>query len=64
MYFWRTVQQQEIDYVEEREGAISAFEFKWSNSRTRFPHRFLENYKATGIVIDRNNFREFVIVKE
>ena len=64
MYFWRTVQQQEIDYVEECEGAISAFEFKWSNTRTRFPHRFLENYKANGIVIDRNNFREFVIIKE
>lgn len=64
MYFWRTVQQQEIDYVEECEGAISAFEFKWSNSKARFPQRFLENYRATGTVVDRKNFREFVNIRK
>lgn len=60
MYFWRTKQQQEIDFVEENNGQISGFEFKWNNKKTRFPQSFIETYKAEGHVIDRNNFREFV----
>lgn len=28
-YFWRTQQQQEIDYIEERDGLLHAYEFKW-----------------------------------
>ncbi len=63
MYFWRTKQQQEIDFVEERDGNISAFEFKWNNKKTKFPQRFLDTYNADGFVIDRNNFREFVKIK-
>ena len=31
MYFWRTKQQQEIDFVEEVNGEIYAYEFKWKN---------------------------------
>jgi len=60
MYFWRTKQQQEIDFVEENNGQIVGFEFKWSNKKTRFPQNFIETYKAEGHVIDRDNFREFV----
>ncbi len=29
-YFWRTQQQQEIDYIEERDGKLYAWEFKWT----------------------------------
>ncbi|MCF8348247.1 MAG: ATP-binding protein [Bacteroidales bacterium] len=60
MYFWRTKQQQEIDFVEERNGQIEGFEFKWINKNTKFPQPFIDTYKAKGLVIDRNNFREFV----
>ena len=60
MYFWRTKQQQEIDFVEESNGQIAGFEFKWKSKKTKFPQNFLETYKAQGLVIDRNNFREFV----
>jgi predicted AAA+ superfamily ATPase len=60
MYFWRTKQQQEIDFVEERDGAVSAFEFKWTGKSGKFPEKFIEAYQAKGILIDRNNFREFV----
>lgn len=60
MYFWRTKQQQEIDFVEESNGQIVGFEFKWNSKKTKFPQNFLETYKAEGHVIDRNNFREFV----
>lgn len=29
-YFWRTVQQQEIDYIEEHGAKLAAYEFKWN----------------------------------
>jgi len=60
-YFWRTVQKQEIDFIEESEGKINAYEFKWkSGGRNKIPKSFLENYNATGIVIDKDNFRAFI----
>lgn len=60
-YFWRTVQRQEIDYVEESGGMIKAYEFKWRRGgRVRIPRSFLEAYDAEGAFIDRENFREFV----
>src|SRR5665648_65322 len=60
MYFWRTKQQQEIDLVEEINGEIVGYEFKWKNKKIKIPDKFIETYKAKGILIDRNNFREFV----
>lgn len=60
MYFWRTKQQQEIDFVEEVDGQITGFEFKWNSKKNKFPQNFMETYKAKGHVIDRNNFRVFV----
>jgi len=62
MYFWRTKQQQEVDFVEEKNGEILAFEFKWSNKKVKFPQKFIDTYKAKGILIDRSNFREFVTI--
>jgi predicted AAA+ superfamily ATPase len=63
-YFWRTVQKQEIDYIEERDGTLTAFEFKWnSKGKNRIPTTFLKGYEAEGMVIDIHNFREFVRFK-
>ena len=62
MYFWRTKQQQEIDFVEDVNGEISAYEFKWKNKKTKFPQKFIETYNARTLVVDRNNFRNFVIL--
>jgi predicted AAA+ superfamily ATPase len=61
-YFWRTVQKQEIDFVEDRAGQLSAFEFKWnSKGKNKIPKSFIENYNAHAKTIDRENFREFVM---
>ncbi|MDZ7776673.1 MAG: ATP-binding protein [Bacteroidales bacterium] len=60
MYFWRTQQQQEIDFVEEKDGDISAFEFKWKDKKTKLLQKFLDAYTAKGYIINRENFREFV----
>jgi predicted AAA+ superfamily ATPase len=60
-YFWRTVQKQEIDFVEESNGQLTAYEFKWKRKGSiKIPSTFLREYDATGTVIDKDNFREFV----
>lgn len=64
IYFWRTQQQQEIDFVEEKEGEITAFEFKWKDKKAKFPQKFLDAYNANGFVIARDNFRDFVKIKK
>ena len=45
-YFWRTTQQQEIDYVEEKDGRFTLFEMKFNprKSSTKLPKAFLETY--------------------
>jgi hypothetical protein len=61
-YFWRTTQQQEIDYIEEREGAISAYEFKWNtNSKKKIPQTFVKAYpEASTELINTNNYLDFL----
>lgn len=53
-YFWRTTQQQEIDYIEESDGNFIAFEMKWNPNKrqTNFPSPFLKTYpvKQTAII--------------
>lgn len=62
-YFWRTTQQQEIDYIEEEDGAFTLFEMKWNpkKAQTAFPATFLKSYpiKETAVVTPAN-YLEFV----
>lgn len=63
-YFWRTTTQQEIDYIEEEAGKISAFEIKWNeNTKSKALTNFKETYKTDIKVIHRKNFREFILNK-
>jgi len=63
-YFWRTKTQQEIDYLEERDGALYAYEFKWSKQKVKFPKSFLENYQVkVSDVITKENFDLFLGVE-
>ena len=64
-YFWRTTQQQEVDYIEEVNREFFAFEFKWSEKKKiKFPKTFSHNYKAIEKGINRSNFREFVVFSD
>ncbi|MCK5413030.1 MAG: ATP-binding protein [Candidatus Pacebacteria bacterium] len=59
-YFWRTYSQKEIDYVEESEGKIAGYEFKWNSKKTyRLPKDFVEKYDAKVEIINRDNFWKF-----
>ncbi len=61
-YFWRTQDQQEIDYIEERDGKLYAFEIKWNlKSRVRLSKTFSAAYKdSTFGVINPENFYGFL----
>jgi predicted AAA+ superfamily ATPase len=61
-FFWRTQDQQEIDYVEERDGFFHAFEMKWNpNRRVRFSKTFLRAYpKHTMTILNRDTFGPFL----
>ncbi len=61
-YFWRTSQQQEIDYIEEDEGKLSAYEFTWNvNKKKKIPSTFLNSYKINfSQIINTENFGSFL----
>jgi predicted AAA+ superfamily ATPase len=63
MFFWRNRQQQEIDYVEEKAGEVTAYEFKWKERHIKFPEKFISTYNAKMLTIHRGNFREFVKIE-
>lgn len=61
-YFWRTRTRQEIDYVEERDGKLFAFEFKWNpRMKYRFPRAFIENYPDNETrIVNNDNYEDFL----
>ncbi len=56
-YFWRTTQQQEIDLIEEADGKLTAFEFKWNkNTKAKIPQTFTGNYpKSETLIVSPDN---------
>jgi len=60
-YFWRTHQQQEIDFIEEKGGKLAGFEFKWRDGKARVPKIFLETYPESSVdIVHADNFQTFV----
>lgn len=61
-YFWRTKAQQEIDYLEESDGELKAFEFKWnSKKKHHITNTFTNAYpKAKIKIITPENYEDFV----
>ncbi len=62
-YFWRTHAQQEIDYIEERDGNLFAFEFKWNTlKKAKIPKSFTVAYPgAETKIITPENYLEFIM---
>lgn len=60
-YFWRTWDQKEVDFVEEREGKLFGYEFKYSPNKTKIPQEFLSTYKNAQIqIITPENYLDFI----
>ena len=62
LYFWRTHSQQEIDYIEETDGLLRAFEFKWNPAKkVTIPSTFTNTYPNSETrIISRVNYEEFL----
>lgn len=62
IYFWRTYDQKEIDMVEEREGKLFGYEFKWQGKiKTITKNTFLETYSNSQVeTITKDNFESFL----
>lgn len=62
-WYWRTRQQKEIDFIEESDGHINAYEFKFKPpKKVKPPRSFLNAYKNSSFkVIHYDNLEEFVL---
>ena len=62
-WFWRTKEQKEIDWVEERDGKIIGYEFKWNpDQKVKIPRLFLDSYENSDFrVIHRDNCDSFLL---
>ena len=63
IYFWRTYDGQEIDLVEERQGKLFGFEFKWSEkAKQKLPKDWAETYKnAEYAIVNGKNYLDFIL---
>ena len=60
-FFWRTYDQKELDWVEERSGALFGYEFKWSKRAAAAPKLWLSTYpNASFECIHRGNYLPFI----
>jgi len=64
-WFWRTHQQQEIDYLEEDSGQLAAYEFKWNTTgKWKAPATFTRTYPEARLeLINPSNFLPFVGIR-
>ncbi|MEI7603756.1 MAG: ATP-binding protein [bacterium] len=61
-YFWRTYDQKEIDYIEEYDGKLEAYEFKWKDNKAKNVSEFLKTYENSSFkLINKDNFLEFIL---
>jgi predicted AAA+ superfamily ATPase len=62
-YFWRTYDQQELDWLEEENGQLRGYEFKWNeNRKAKVPTAFAKAYpEASFEVINKQNYLDFIV---
>lgn len=60
-YFWRTFDQAEVDYIEEYDGALHIFEFKWKSNNKKVPASLLNSYTVNStFIVDTDNYEGFI----
>ena len=61
-FFWRSWSGKEVDFIEEREGKLFGYEFKWSKDNVKQPELWLKTYpQATFEVINKENYLDFIV---
>lgn len=60
-YFWRTYDQQEIDWIEERQGKLLGYEIKWKPKKIKAPKAWITTYpEAEFEVINSDNYLKWI----
>ena len=60
-YFWRSYDQQEVDWIEERNGVLYAHEITWAKKKRSAPKGWLHRYpKSPFMCINQENYLEFI----
>lgn len=62
-YFWRTWEQKEVDYVEEKSGKLFGYEFKWNDVKTKNKNKksWISAYPGAQYkIINRSNYKDFI----
>lgn len=61
-YFWRTYDGSEIDLVEDRDGKLFGYEFKWKEKKwSKKPLKWLEYKNSSYHIITKNNMEKFIL---
>ena len=62
-YFWRTYDQQELDWLETEAEAIAGYEFKWNEyKKSKIPTAFSKAYpEASFTIINKQNYLDFIL---
>lgn len=61
-HFWRTQTKQEIDRIEDENGQLRAYEFKWTQEKVKIPPQFAKNYpKAEFNLVNKRNYLRFIL---
>ena len=60
-FFWRTWSGKEVNFIEERDGKLFGYEFKWSSKNIKTPKLWLDTYpEASWEIIDKKNYMNFI----
>lgn len=59
-YFWRTYEQAEIDWIEEANGILTAYEFKLQKKQVKTPKTFKETYSKNVSIVSKENYLDFI----
>ncbi len=60
-YFWRTYDQKELDWLEERNGKLFGYEFEYKSNKVKPTKGWLETYdNAEFLLINKANYLEFI----
>lgn len=56
-YFWRNYAGAEVDYIQQKEGALYPYEFKWGAKKPYLPKAFQDDFEAKELsVVSPNSF--------
>ena len=61
-YFWRTYSQQEIDWIEQIDEKLDAYEIKYTKKKVKIPPQWQKHYQnSTFKLINRDNYLDFIM---